>query len=1819
MVTPALPQVTAEPSIDITFPADKDVLRKLQPTPVRASVQNPPIYGYSVHYYELNPSVDPNWHEIDSSTKGSDFEINWMPKDTGDVQVKAVLVPDLSGSNTESPVISVRVLLENASPTITLTAPANGNKYFSPASITFAATALDHDLPGQGGGISKVEFYSGVEILATRTPPQALTYNWTGVPAGSYDLKAKVTDVDGATATSAVSHVVVRPPNSPPNVSLSVSPSPPYAAPVDFTLTASATDTDDSVVKVEFYRDGTQLGVDTTGPSFTWSGSVSQIGTYDLTAKAFDNYGSSTVSAPVSVTLSGNKKPVADAGSPQLLVSPNDTLANLDGSASVDSDGTLSYLWTGPAAAKIVSPTSAKTAVNFKGAAAANYTMNLLVTDNGNPALKDTAQVIVTVGHAPIIYSSLTQTAFVDSVFTYNPADSGFPRSTYTFTNKQWLAWDSAAHQLKGTPTAPGNLQVTMIAHNATNLNDTKVLNVTIKQAPKITQDIQGDSATVPEKGKITLSVTAIGTPSPSYQWQVKPLTGGSFQPVGPHASSYALDTLTPSQSGNYQVVVTNGVGAGAKSKIFKLTVKPLPKPIKAQDKLVGQSVIKDAKVIMHLKYTGEPPLYYQWFKDGKSLGAPAINDTNRVINAVALADAGLYRVRITDNVPDSMWSDTATLTVNLRRLPKPKADPPTKTFPAPFDVVLSCDTPQTQIYYTVNGKNPNRSSTLYSAPIHIDTTRTLKAIAYKTGFDSSTILTENYTPEDQLPMPVISPEKQTFSSSVTFTLTDDTAGAAIYYTLNGKDPATTGKKYDTAVTLAATTTVLAIARKANLKDSPLLTWTYTRENIQLAADRPSIEPPTTSFLGKMDVSLTSNPGTTVKYTLDGSDPRISSTADTVSSGGLVTLTRSARINAYAFGGNYSAGDTVIRNYVLIPGPVLASPSPENFLIDNSVTVTLTVSPPQATLYYSTDETPPIDAGGKLLPGGKLYPESGIQLDSTTTIIAMAYYDKVVSAQYPFGYTKLHGRVATPTAVTPGNATTFYDNITVALTATQGATIKYTLNGERPDVSGKVYEKPFVIDSTTTVTAQASLNNFLDSKILLASFTLFPDTPSVSVTSGAYYETMEPIVLTARSKRTPIRYTLNGDDPRADSGTIYTAPIKLTRSATLKALTVSGNLVSPVRQENYIVFTSKDTLVAPGQSYYLQGGYVLANPEDQSAVVNVGLRRKESLKVKGFANVQYALELSLADGATEFPSMRFTTPPTEKRSLYKEEKNGLAYFISSADTVTLSAAGTYFMGEDTMPPVVQYLRESIEGDSTLLQFHLQDNVANLSYDAVRTDSAELEAVQQPFFAPGNLDFKLKNKPGSFKPLYFQLSVRDYQFTTYVPDDPSTLMALSQKVSAEIHGPTIWSVGADGDPWDLISIPFDLDPKLTVGGFAGAGISVQGNVWNDKLGKAGDYEAMKPGDTIEAGRAYWIGSTSRLASFSHPAAKLAAHGPGKYKIKLKHGWNQIGNPSMEKMYWPVPRYEEPGSKQIRASYGHSGIMGLWSYFGNGEFRESDTLGAWRGYLVFNYGGDTTAELSSRPIPRFGLKKQGPLEVTPVISLAWAGAQPVTLGAISSASDRAGREDEVELPSRGRFRLRALREGIRLASDWVRYDHRGVHSWRVAMAGGNLRATAAPLRIASLELPPGFEAWIISEARGMKFKLTAGAEIEPSGLPEDTLRVLAGPAEKLAAYADFKDQAVSAPELNVAVLPQAGGFLLKLSLPGRSDVRARLWEMRGKALAEFLPGTLAEGAYRFSFDDFHKEAAAPAQGIYFLTVEIRGAASTARMTKKVLLRY
>jgi sugar lactone lactonase YvrE len=150
-------------------------------------------------------------------------------------------------------------------------------------------------------------------------------------------------------------------------------------------------------------------------------------------------------------------------------------------------------------------------------------------------------------------------------------------------------------------------------------------------------------------------------------------------------------------------------------------------------------------------------------------------------------------------------------------------------TYSSSQTVKVTDTTPGAAIYYTTDGTTPTTTSSLYTAPIVVSATETIKAIAVADGYVDSAVASAKYT-IDLTPAatPVFSPTAGTYTTAQTVTITDATAGTTIYYTTNGTTPSTSSSGYSGPISVSQTETLEAIAVATGYSQSAVATATYT-------------------------------------------------------------------------------------------------------------------------------------------------------------------------------------------------------------------------------------------------------------------------------------------------------------------------------------------------------------------------------------------------------------------------------------------------------------------------------------------------------------------------------------------------------------------------------------------------------------------------------------------------------------------------------------------------------------------------------------------------------------------------------------------------------------------------------------------------------------------------------------------------------------------------------------------------------------------------------------------------------------------------------
>lgn len=141
-------------------------------------------------------------------------------------------------------------------------------------------------------------------------------------------------------------------------------------------------------------------------------------------------------------------------------------------------------------------------------------------------------------------------------------------------------------------------------------------------------------SLTLPATSTATFQTAAIGSQPLGYQWYFN----GSVI-TGATASQYAISNVQSNNIGNYQVLVTNGLGT-ATSTVATLTVTPVPPHFTLQPTALSQ-VSGGSNLTLTAQATGSQPIAYQWKFNGTNLAG--MTSTSLQITNLSSANSGSY------------------------------------------------------------------------------------------------------------------------------------------------------------------------------------------------------------------------------------------------------------------------------------------------------------------------------------------------------------------------------------------------------------------------------------------------------------------------------------------------------------------------------------------------------------------------------------------------------------------------------------------------------------------------------------------------------------------------------------------------------------------------------------------------------------------------------------------------------------------------------------------------------------------------------------------------------------------------------------------------------------------------------------------------------------------------------------------------------------------------------------------------------------------------------------------------------------------------
>ncbi|HEY2821302.1 MAG TPA: chitobiase/beta-hexosaminidase C-terminal domain-containing protein [Candidatus Acidoferrum sp.] len=356
-------------------------------------------------------------------------------------------------------------------------------------------------------------------------------------------------------------------------------------------------------------------------------------------------------------------------------------------------------------------------------------------------------------------------------------------------------------------------------------------------------------------------------------------------------------------------------------------------------------------------------------------------------------------------------------------------------------------------------------------------------------------------------------------------------------------------------------------------------------------------------------------------------------------------------------------------------------------------------------------------------------------------------------------YGLLGGAQTTATPLFSPAGQSFANSISVSITdTTAGATIFYTTDGTIPTSASTKYTGPIAVTSTETITAIATATGFISSQPASQTYTSTTQTPAPRFTppAGSYAGT-QSVALSDATAGSKIYFTVDGSTPAPNTGTthLYSAPIAVAQTATIKAIATSTLTNSPVVSAAYTIGPATPAISFPNGFAAAQSTMTFNGStgldDSRLQLTNGGLNEASSAFVNTPVNIQnfttdFTMQLSnaLADGMTFTiqnvgptalgpaggglgygPDSPTTPDPSPNTPIARsvavkfdffsnagEGNNSTGLYINGASPTTpaidLTSSGINLQSGDTMSVHFAY-------DGANLAMTITDNVANTTF------------------------------------------------------------------------------------------------------------------------------------------------------------------------------------------------------------------------------------------------------------------------------------------------------------------------------------------------------------------------------------------------------------------------------------------------------------------------------------------------------------------------
>lgn len=562
---------------------------------------------------------------------------------------------------------------------------------------------------------------------------------------------------------------------------------------------------------------------------------------------------------------------------------------------------------------------------------------------------------------------------------------------------------------------------------------------------------------------------------------------------------------------------------------------------------------------------------------------------------------------------------------------PVTTAAPVGGTYSSAQTVTLSANETAT-IYYTLNGATPTTSSPVYTAPLTVSGTTTLKYFAKDSAGNLEAVKSQTYT---------ISAGGSNYGesfdaiSTIPAGWTSQTASISSTY----HSPAKSLQLGD-LVTEGNVSFVAPVTGSLSFWFTKSSEWGYywaPDDWLQFGTDAGAMTlmvNGTTVYTRTMDTA-----GAWVK-TADfgvhaGDTIKIMQTGSSDDYGALCAST-----TCHEGDDPYNNVSVHIDDISIIAGngdttAPITTASPVGGTYAATQTVILSANK-TATIYYTTNGTTPTT-------GSAIY-AAPLSIAATTTL---KYFAKDTAGNSEAVKTQTYtiDTSAPITTATPAGGV-YASARAVTLAASETATIYYTLDDTIPTLGSPVYTGPLTISSSSTLRYFAKDAAGNKEAVKSQGYTIDSIAPVTTATpTGGTYAAAQTVSLAANETAT-IYYTLNGTTPTTSSA-VYTAPLSIAATTTLKyfAKDTAGNLEA-VKTQAYTISTG-------GSSSYSENFDALSTPPAGWSAQNSSISTMYYSAAKS---------LTLGDGYSTDGSVSFAAPVTGNLTFWYYKTSVWGYY-----------------------------------------------------------------------------------------------------------------------------------------------------------------------------------------------------------------------------------------------------------------------------------------------------------------------------------------------------------------------------------------------------------------------------------------------------------------------------------------------------------------------------------------------------------------------------